>query len=84
MKTQWSKTYGMQKNCCKREFYSNRSLPQETRKISYKQSSLTPKATREGRTNKTLSRGKEIINIREEINEIEMRRTTEDINETKS
>ena len=39
----------------KREVYSYTSLPQETRKISNKQSTLTPKGTRERRTNKTQS-----------------------------
>ena len=39
----------------KREVYSNTSLPQETRTISNKQSNLTPKGTRERRTNKTQS-----------------------------
>ena len=33
--------------------YSYTSLPRETRKISNKQSNLTPKGTRERRTNKT-------------------------------
>ena len=35
------------------------SLPQETRKISNKKSNLTPKGTRERRTNKTQSQQKE-------------------------
>ena len=39
----------------KREVYSYTSLPQETRKISNKQCNLTPKGTRERRTNKTQS-----------------------------
>uniref|UniRef100_A0A8C6BKA7 exodeoxyribonuclease III n=1 Tax=Monodon monoceros TaxID=40151 RepID=A0A8C6BKA7_MONMO len=38
-----------------REVYSYKSLPQETRKISSKQSNLTPKGTGERRTNKTQS-----------------------------
>ena len=38
-----------------RKVYSNTVLPQETRKISNKQSNLTPKGTRERRTNKTQS-----------------------------
>ena len=38
-----------------REVYSNTILPQETRKISNKQSNLTPKATREQETKKTQS-----------------------------
>ena len=43
------------KSSSKREVYSNTSLPKETRKISNKQSNLTPKGTRERRTNKTQS-----------------------------
>ena len=41
------------KSSSKREVYSNTMFPQETRKISNKQSNLTPTATRERRTNKT-------------------------------
>ena len=41
------------------EVYSNKILPQETRKISKKQSNLTPKGIRERRTNKTQSQQKE-------------------------
>ena len=52
-KTQQCKTYRMQQKQSKREVYSNIILPQETRKISNKQSKLTPKGTRERRTNKT-------------------------------
>ena len=43
------------KSSSKREVYSNTILPQETRKISNKQLNLTPKATRERRTNRTHS-----------------------------
>ena len=43
----------------KREVYSNTFLPQETTNISNKQSNLTPKGTRERRTNKTQSQQKE-------------------------
>ena len=46
---------------------------------------LTPKATRERRTkNPKVSRRNEIIKIREEINEIEVKKTIAKINETKS
>ena len=37
----------MQQNISKRELYSNKILPQETRKISNKKPNLTPKAIRE-------------------------------------
>ena len=43
----------------KREVYSNTVLPQKTRKISNKQPNLTPKTTRERRTDKTQSYQKE-------------------------
>ena len=58
-KWQWKpddpKAMGCSKSSSKREVYSNTSLPQETRNISNKQSNLTPKGTRERRTNKTKS-----------------------------
>ena len=49
------KPRGCSKSSSKREIYSNKILPQEARKISNKQPNLTPKATRERRTNKTES-----------------------------
>ena len=76
---------GCSKSGSKREVYSNIILPQKTRKISNKQSNLTPKGTRERRTNKTkVSRRKEIIMIRAEIKEIQTKKTIRKINETKS
>lgn len=38
---------GRSKSNSKKEVYSETSLPQETRKISHKQPSIIPKATRE-------------------------------------
>ena len=79
------KPIGCSKSSSKREVYSNTSLPQETRKISNKQSNLTNKGTRERRTKPPkVSRGKEIIKIRAEINEIETKKTIAKINKTKS
>ena len=76
---------GLSKSSSKREVYSNKILPQEIRNISNKQSNFTPKATRGRRTNKIkVSRRKEIIKIRAEINEIEMNKTIEKIDETKT
>ena len=49
------KPMGCSKSSSEREVYSYTSLPQETRKISNKQSNLTPKGTTERRTNKTQS-----------------------------
>ena len=65
---------GHSKSSSKREVYSNTLLPQETRKISNKQPSLMPKATRERITKPKASRRKEIIKIRAEINEIETKK----------
>ena len=75
---------GRSKSSSKREVYSNIILLQETRKISNKQPILTPKATREEQTKPKVSRRREIIKIRAEINEIEMKKTIAKINETKS
>ena len=60
-------------------------LPQETRNISNKQPKLTPKAIRKRRAkNSKVSRREEIIKIRSEINEKEMKETIAKINKTKS
>ena len=76
---------GHSKSSAKREVYSNTSLPQETGNISNKQPNLAAKAIRERRTkNPKASRRKEIIKIRSEINEKEMKETVAKINETKS
>ena len=88
-KSQWKhddpKPMGCSKSSSKREVYSNTILPQETRKISNKQPNLTPRAIREGRTNKPkVSRRKEIIKIRWEIIEKEMKEMIAKINKTKS
>ena len=53
------KPMGCSKSSCKREFYSNEILPQETRNISNKQPKLTPKAIRDTRTKKPQSQQKE-------------------------
>ena len=71
------------KSSSKREVYSNTSLPQETRKSSNNQSNLK-QLEREMQTRPKLRRRKEIIQIREEINEIKTKKTIEKINETKS
>ena len=76
---------GCSKSSSKKEVYSNTILPQETRKISNKQPNLTSKAIREKRTKTPkVSRRKEIIKIRSEINEKEMKETIAKINKTKS
>ena len=64
------KSMGCSKRGTKRDVYSNTGLPQETRKISYKQSNFTSKGTRKEKQMKPkFSRRKEIINIRVERNE---------------
>ena len=76
---------GFSKSSVKREFYSYTSLPQETRKTSNEKPNLTPKSTRK-RTREKASkviRRKEIIKIRAEINEKEMKETIAKINKTK-
>ena len=88
-KWQWKhddpKSMECNKSSYKREVYSITIRPQETRKISNKQPNLTPKAIRERRTkNPKVSRRKEIIKIKTEINEKEMKDTIAKINKTKS
>ena len=71
---------GIAKAVLREKFISNRIISQKTRKISNKQPKLTPKATRERRTNKSqISKRKETIKIRAEINEIETKETMEKI-----
>ena len=75
---------GCSKRSSKREAHSNTILPQETRNISNKQPNLTPKTIRERRTkNPKVSRRKEIIKIRSQINEKEMKETIAKMNKTK-
>ena len=77
---------GCSKSSSKREVYSNTILPQETRKTLNRQPNFTPK-TAGKRTKKKqpkISRRKEIIKIRAEINEKEMKETIVKINKTKS
>ena len=76
---------GQRKRSSKREVYSNTILLQETRKVSNKQPNLTPKRTREEEYKRPkVSRRKEIIKIRAEINEKEMNEMIAKINKTKS
>ena len=83
-KIQHSKTYGIQQIHSKRKVYSNTSPPQGTRKSSNKQANFTSVAAQEGTKRPNVSRRKEIIKIRAEINEIEMKKTIEKINKNKS
>ena len=77
---------GCSKSSPKRKVYNNTILPQEIRKTSQRQLNFTPKTTGK-RTKKKISkinRRKEIIKIRAEINEKEMKETIVKINTTKS
>ena len=59
MKTRRSKTMGCSKSSSKREVYSNKILPQKTRKNSNKQSKLTLKPLeKEEQKPPKVSRGK--------------------------
>lgn len=64
------------KNSSKKAVYSGTSLPQETRKISNKQSNLAPKWTRERKKkkNRKLVAREEIIKSRAETNERETKK----------
>ena len=76
---------GCSKSSSKREVYINTILPQEARKISISNLTLHLKQLeQEKRTKHKVSRRKEIIKIRAEINKIEMKKTTAKTNETKS
>ena len=55
--------------------YSNTSLPQETRKTWNRQPNFTPKTTAKRTKTPKISRRQEIIKIRAEINEKEMKET---------
>ena len=75
--------------CCKssaqREIHSDTGLPQKKRKISNQQLNLPPKELeKEEQKRPKVSRRKEIIKIKEEINKIETQKTIEKINKTKS
>ena len=75
---------GHRKSGSKREVYGNTILPQETRKISNNLNLHLQQLDKEEQTKPKVSRRKEIIMIRAEINEIEMKKATEKINDTKS
>ena len=76
---------GCSKSSSKREIYSNTILPQETRKTLNRQPNFTHKTIGNIRTkNPKISRRKEIIKIRAEIHEKQMKETIVKINKTKS
>ena len=57
------------------KFNNNRVLPQETRKTWNRQPNFTPKTTAKRTKTPKISRRQEIIKIRAEINEKEMKET---------
>lgn len=65
------------KSSSKRETYGNTGLPQERRKKSNKQCNLPQKVLIKGRIKPKVSKRKEIIKIRMEINDIQNRKTTD-------
>ena len=76
---------GCSKSSSKREVYSNKILPQETRKTLNRQPNFAPKTTKKIRTKPPkVSIRKEIIKSRAEINEKEIKETIVKINKTKS
>ena len=74
---------GLSKSTSKREVYSNAVLPQEIRKISNNLTLHVKQLEKEQTKSKDIKR-KGAIKIRTEKNEVEAKKTTEKINETKS
>ena len=76
---------GCSKSSSKRKVYSDTILPQETRKSQINNLTLHLKELgKEEQTKPKVSRRKEIIKIRPEINGIETKKTIAKINKTKS
>ena len=75
---------GCSKSSSKWEGHSNTVLTQETRKITNNLTLHLKQLDKEEQTEPIVSRRKEIIKIRAEINGIETKKTIEKINETKS
>ena len=76
---------GCSKSSSKREVYHNTILSQETRKTLNRKPNFTPKTTgkRRRKKNPQISRMKDLIKIRAEINEKEMKEKIVKINKTK-
>ena len=75
---------GCSKSSSMREFIRNTILPQETRKISNNLTLHLKQLEKEEQKNPKVSGSKEIIKIRSEINEKEMKEVIAKINKTKS
>ena len=78
------KSVGHRQSNPKGESRSITGLSQKIRKSSNKQSNFTLKGTCKRKVKSNVSRRKEIIKIRAEINEIESKKIIQKINETKS
>ena len=76
---------GCIKSCSKRKVYSYKRLHEENRKISNKQPNIVPqRARKKEQTKSQVSRRKEMIKVRAEINEIQDKKTIEKIKKTNS
>ena len=84
MKTRSSKTYGRSKSSSKMEVYTNTILPQKTRNISNNLTLHLKQLQKKEQTKPKVSRRKELIKIRAEVNEIETKKTIAKIDKTKS
>ena len=74
---------GCSKSSSQTEVYSYTSLPQETRKISNNLTLHLKELEKEEQTKPKVSRRKEIIKLRAEINEIETKKKIARINKIK-
>ena len=75
---------GRSKSSSKREVYSNTVLPQETRNISNNLTLHLNQLEKEEQKTPKVRRRKEVIKIRSEMKEKEMKETIAKINKTKS
>ena len=85
MNTQQPKTMGHSEGSPEREVHSNTGLPKKDRNISINNLTLQMQELQEQQEAKPrVSRRKEVIMIREELNDIETKRTTQRINKSRS
>ena len=85
MKTHNPKPMGFSKSSANGKVHSNKSIPQETRKSQINNLTVHLKQLeKEEMKNSRVSRRKEIIKIRAEINEKQTKETIAKINKTKS
>lgn len=84
METKHTGICGMQQKQLRRKFIAINTYKKQARNIPNKQPNSTLYGTRKRRTEPNISRRKEITEIRSEINEIEKRKTIENVTQTKS